>query len=335
MRQRTGIPRNWLAAAIVLLAAALSVSCGSAGANAHSTTTSATLSLTTNSVDFGNVSVGGSKTESITLTNSSASDGPTITVTQLATTGTGFSVKNISLPDDIVPGDSLAISVVFAPKSDGDANGSLAITVAGASDPATVTLSGTGVGSGQLGVSPGTLNFGSVTTGSSKSLTGTLTAGSSSITVSSGSWSGTGYSVSGINFPVTIGAGKSVSYTVTFAPQASGSASGSISFISNASNSPTTEKFSGSGADSTSPSGGPSVSLSWSPSSSSSTAGYYVYRGNTSGGPYSRVTSVLLTATTYNDNSVQSGNTYYYVVTAADSLGNESSDSNEASATVP
>ena len=45
--------------------------------------------------------------------------------------------------------------------------------------------------------------------------------------------------------------------------------------------------------------------------------------------------SSLIAGTSYTDQTVQSGITYYYVTTAVDSLGVESIYSNEAAATVP
>jgi len=76
------------------------------------------------------------------------------------------------------------------------------------------------------------------------------------------------------------------------------------------------------------------VNLSWQPSSSS-VAGYNVYRGAQSAGPFTKINSSLETATVYTDNSVSSGQTYYYVTTAVDSSGVESSHSNVAQAIVP
>ena len=83
---------------------------------------------------------------------------------------------------------------------------------------------------GTLVVSNSTMAFGNVAVGSSTAQTGKITAATSAVTVSSASWNGDGFSVSGITFPVTLKTGQSTSFTVTFAPQASGSASGSISF---------------------------------------------------------------------------------------------------------
>jgi hypothetical protein len=76
------------------------------------------------------------------------------------------------------------------------------------------------------------------------------------------------------------------------------------------------------------------VSLAWSPSTST-VAGYNVYRGTQSAGPYTRLTPVLETATVFTDESVASGATYYYTVTAVDSTGTESQYSNVAQATIP
>ena len=77
------------------------------------------------------------------------------------------------------------------------------------------------------------------------------------------------------------------------------------------------------------------VMLSWTASQSPGIAGYNIYRGTTSGGPYTKINSSLDPNTTYNDTAVQDGVTYYYVTTAVDNQGEESSYSNESSAGVP
>src|SRR6266849_4378758 len=65
------------------------------------------------------------------------------------------------------------------------------------------------VPTGQLAVSPSTLAFGQVAVGQEATKTGTLKAGDARITVASADWSGEGFSVSGMTFPVTIAAGQS------------------------------------------------------------------------------------------------------------------------------
>jgi len=82
------------------------------------------------------------------------------------------------------------------------------------------------------------------------------------------------------------------------------------------------------------PPGSHSVSLTWI-ASTSNVAGYHVYRSASSGGPYSKLTSVPVSATSYTDSSVQAGATYYYVATAVGSANNESGYSVSVKATVP
>jgi hypothetical protein len=186
------------------------------------------------------------------------------------------------------------------------------------------------LGAGQLAATPATLNFGNVAVGSNSVQTGTLTAGASDITVASAAWNGAGYSVSGITFPVTVPATQSVQFTVTFAPETTGSTSGSIAFDSNATNSPTAVTLSGNGTQSSTH----SVALSWDPSTSQ-VIGYNVYRGTVSGGPYRRVNTSIDTTTVYTDSSVQGGQTYYYVTTAVDANNVESGYSNQATSVIP
>jgi fibronectin type 3 domain-containing protein len=106
--------------------------------------------------------------------------------------------------------------------------------------------------------------------------------------------------------------------------------SGSATVTSNATNSPLTISLSGTGVQAVSH----SVTLSWT-ASTSTVVGYNVYRSTVSGGPYTLLTSSPVTGTTFTDTTVQARVTYYYVVTAVDSSGNESAYSNEASVTVP
>jgi hypothetical protein len=77
------------------------------------------------------------------------------------------------------------------------------------------------------------------------------------------------------------------------------------------------------------------VSISWNASTTSGLAGYNVYRGTTSGGPYSRITATPTTALQFTDSAVTAGQTYFYVVTALGGNGVESVTSNEMKVTIP
>jgi hypothetical protein len=174
------------------------------------------------------------------------------------------------------------------------------------------------------------MSFGNVPVGSNAIQKGTLTAGASDITVSAAAGKGQGYSLSGISFPVTLPAGQSVPFTVTFAPQTAGNAPGSIAFNSNATDSPTTEALTGSATEQSQH----SVALSWD-ASTSQVVGYNIYRGVASGGPYTKLNTSANASTAYTDNSVQSRQIYYYVTTAVDSSNVESLYSNQVTASIP
>jgi len=137
------------------------------------------------------------------------------------------------------------------------------------------------------------------------------------------------FTISGLSLPLTLSAGQSASFTVNFKPQSSGAASASGTFSSNAANASVTQALSGTGT----PAPQHSVALSWSPSPSS-VVGYNVYRGITTGGPYSKITS-MNADTTFVDSLVQSGQTYFYVTTAVDGSGRESANSNQTQAVIP
>lgn len=276
-------------------------------------------------LNFGSVPVGGNQTLSDSFTNTG---GSSVTISQVTVAGAGFSSSGLSVPLTLNPGASVTFSGSFAPQSAGSDSGS--ITVVASSGPnLTVALTGTGAAQGQLTLTPTSSNFGNTTVGTSASQTGTLSASGTSVSVSSASLNGAEFSLSGLSLPVTIPAGQSVPFTLTFAPQATGSASAVLSFSSNASNSPT-GNLSGVG---TSPPQH-SVSLSWA-DSGSGIVGYNVYRSSTSGGPYTEINSGLDPSTTYSDNTVAAGQTYYYVATSVQGSGGESAYSNETQAVVP
>ncbi|MDP2923520.1 MAG: hypothetical protein Q8O30_07390, partial [Candidatus Omnitrophota bacterium] len=72
------------------------------------------------------------------------------------------------------------------------------------------------------------------------------------------------------------------------------------------------------------------VDLSWTTNTEPDLAGYNIYRSTTSGLGYAKINASLITTTTYQDTGLINDTTYYYVVTAVDTVGNESEHSNEA-----
>jgi hypothetical protein len=288
--------------------------------------TAGVLSSSDPSLSFGNVAVGNSGTQSETLTNSG---GSSVTISQANVSVNSFRVTGLSLPKTLSPGQSFTFGVAFAPTTGGGATGTISVVSDASNATLTISLAGTATVTGQLAVSPATLNFGNVIVGQSKSLTGTLTASGSSITVTNVGMTTSEFTVSGLSLPLTLSAGQSASFSINFAPQTSGTAAATASFTSNAANPSAVESLTGSGTAAPQH----SVSLSWN-ASSSSVVGYNLYRGTTSGGPFSQI-NVMNASTSYVDNSVQAGQTYFYVTTAVDAGGRESVYSNQAQVVVP
>jgi hypothetical protein len=289
--------------------------------------TPGTIAATQSSLSFGSVQVGSSTAASETVTNTGSSS---VTITQATITGSGFSAPGLDFPLTLTAGQSFTFSTIFAPQTSGTVTGGISV-VSNASNPTlAISLSGTGTAPGQLAVSPSALSFGSVTVGASKTLTGSLSASGASVTISAGAASTSEFALSGVSFPLTIAAGQSAPFTITFTPQASGVASASATFTSNGSNTPATQSLTGTGAAAIQH----QVALSWS-ASTSSVVGYNVYRGTVSAGPYTKINSIADVSTDYTDTSVSAGQTYYYLTTAINSAGVESTYSNEVAATVP
>ncbi|HLW88710.1 MAG TPA: choice-of-anchor D domain-containing protein [Terriglobales bacterium] len=286
-----------------------------------------TLTPTQPSINFGNVQVGNNKSLSETITNTGGSD---VTISQAKATGTGFSVSGIVPPLTLSVGQSITFSVVFTPPSAGSDSGNLAITSNASNSTLNIPLAGIGNPTGTLAVNPTSLNFGSVVVGNSSQKTAQLVASGATVTVSSVNLSNGEFTVSGLSFPVTIPAGQGAQFTVTFTPQSTGAASGTASFVSDASNSPTVLGLSGTGTQAAQH----SVLLNWTASTSPSITGYNIYRGTISGGPYSKIFSMDQN-TDYTDSTVANGTTYYYVTTAVDSNSQESGYSNQAQAVIP
>lgn len=279
------------------------------------------------SLTLGSVTIGSSQSQMLTISNTGGSG---MTVSGATLNGAGYSVSGLTFPYTLAPGASAGLSVVFAPTTTGTNNATLTLA-SNASDPSvSISLTGSGTSaSGTLSVAPASISFGSVNIGSTQSQSGSISASGGSVTLSSTSSSNSAFTLGGLTLPMTLAAGQSVPYTVTFAPTISGTASANISFFTSNSNS-ASESASGSGATIQH-----TVNLWWNASTSASISGYNVYRGASPSGPYSRINPALNTAMSYSDNAVQSGNTYYYVTTAVDASGVESSYSNQATAAVP
>src|SRR5271169_778143 len=125
--------------------------------------TSGQLTASPSSMNFSNVQVGSSQTQSATLTNSGASS---LTVSQATLTGSGFTLSGLVLPLTLSAGQSASFTVMFAPTGSGAASGSIAVTSNGSNPTLSIPLSGTGVTQGALTANPASVGFGNVQDGS-------------------------------------------------------------------------------------------------------------------------------------------------------------------------
>jgi ASPM-SPD-2-Hydin domain-containing protein/Ig-like domain-containing protein len=147
----------FLSGTLLFSAAMLSGCAGVTSAKGGSTTTTASETSTTNqssvapaalsaspaSVAFGNVSVGSSSNQSLTITNSG---GTAATISQASASGTGFSLGGVTLPATLNPGTSATFTATFAPGATGSASGTASFTSAQLSSAYSVSMSGAGVG---------------------------------------------------------------------------------------------------------------------------------------------------------------------------------------------
>ena len=272
-------------------------------------------------VSFGQVAMGTSATVPVVLKNDRSWK---VILSSVQTMGSEFSMSGPTFPLSLDPGQSVTLNVTFSPKSAGMTGTSLFV-----SGPALTAIPLTGTGTtaaaaGQLTITPSPLNFGSVPDGTTATQSISLSAIGSNVTISSSASSSSQFVMNGASFPLTIPAGQSVSFNVAFTPKSSGTASGSLSFTSNASTSGTLESLTGIGtANGTATQY--SVNLSW--NASSDVTGYNVYRSTAANGSYSKINSSVNPNTAYTDSTVVSGQTYYYAATSVNSSGQESARS--------
>ena len=289
----------------------------------------ASISVSPTAVTFGTVAVGGTVSESVTVSNTTASN---ISVTQASTEAKGFTIPGTALPITIAPGQQSTLNIVFSPKTVGAITGTVSVMSSASSAPSTVIVSGTGVSAlTLLDANTPNLNFGNVSAGTAKTLSVDLmNAGNANVTIAQIKVAGGKFAASGLSSGLILAPGQHATLDVTFSSPRSGTIGGSVSVTSNAANSPVIIDLSGAAV----PGSSHSVTLTWQPDPFAA-SGYNVYRSTAASGPYARVNSPDVTATAYTDSSVRVGQVYYYAVTAVGSEGAESSLSDLVSAVIP
>ncbi len=220
--------------------------------------TSVTVSLSPTSLAFGSVIIGSSGSSlSASLHNGTAAS---ITISNVAIIGTNaadFTISSKTCGTSLAASASCSATIQFKPAATGTRTASLRFTDSASNSPQTVALSGTGTAAtGSVTVSPTSLAFGNVVTGSGGSSLGETLHNSTaaSITISNVAITGTNaadFTISSKTCGSSLAASASCTATILFKPAATGTRTATLSFTDSASNSPQTVALSGTGTTAT------------------------------------------------------------------------------------
>ena len=179
------------------------------------------LEVAPDSVLFDPTVIGKSSIQAVTLTNVGDA---AATITSVGVAGPPFSVTGAPPAGALIaPGQSLTVTVTFAPSASGTFHDS--VTFASSTGSLGVPLSGTTVDPGRLDVTPLELNFGEVRVGAGATQSFTASnGGGQRLTITRSKPPSTGVGFSGSPFPegTSLAPGETRTLSVTFRPTANG-----------------------------------------------------------------------------------------------------------------
>ncbi|MBI3365189.1 MAG: putative Ig domain-containing protein, partial [Ignavibacteriae bacterium] len=182
-------------------------------------------------ISFGNVVVGSSKTDSLTVTNTGTSP---LTISLAASNASEFTMFPSS--GNLAVGAIKKFYVTFSPTSVGAKNTTVTFTHDASGSPSDVAIGGIGV-MPMFSVSPTNVYYGNVNVGSTKPDSVTITnIGSSALTVSSVLSNNLQFAVNPSG--VVLSPGDRQKYSVAFTPTSTGTKTGNVTFTHDASGSP-------------------------------------------------------------------------------------------------
>src|SRR3984893_6789112 len=252
---------EWTLLIVSIIASLGAGSCASSGA-APGPTSQSKLVFIPNAVDFSNVVLGQTNTQTIRMSNE---DTNSIQVKSIHVAGTGFSITGLTFPFSLDPHASRTFNIEFAPKSVGPARGTLTIE---SSLVASETFNVKGVGTNALPTlqtNPASINFGDLGVKGTAAQTVTIAnTGNANVTVNQVVLSGAGFGFSELPAHFELAPQQQTSFLVSFHPLAKGAAKGALEFFSKERSTPLTVTLTGHGVDpSPAPSGAHTVTLRW------------------------------------------------------------------------
>jgi hypothetical protein len=189
-------------------------------------------------------------------------------------------------------------------------------------------------GTPELTVNSASVAFGDVKVNSESTQSLVLTSsGSAPVTIATATTSGTGFSQSGVQFPITLFPNQTATLNLVFQPLKAQTATGSLSLQSNSSaGGTTTVSLSGTGVSALY-----QVNLNWNAPAGSKVAieGYNIYRAVSGSSMYQLLNPSVDMGTTYMDSTVQDGTNYDYYVETVDTLGASSVPSDVLTISIP
>jgi hypothetical protein len=186
--------------------------------------------LSASTLSFGSQAVNTtSAAQTVTVTNSG-----TATLNLGTITATGPFTQTNTCNSPVAAGGNCTISVTFTPTTTGSAVGSITLTDNAGNSPQTITLSGNGVPSPSVTLTPLSLTFATSLPVGTTSAAQTVTlsnVGSSSLLITSIAASGDFAAIN--NCPAGLAAGDNCTISVTFTPTAVGNRYGTLSVTDN------------------------------------------------------------------------------------------------------
>jgi len=194
------------------------------------------------SFNFETVGVGQQSTQTLTITNSGAT---ALSISSITTTG-DYSENAENCVTTLQQGASCTAMITFAPTQSGTRTGTASINDNAPASPQVLSLTGVGQSSG-VTLSPTSLDFGSISVGTSSSPMPVTATNNGGVTVTITSITTTSQYTQTNNCGGSIGAGQSCTINVTFTPSQEGTVNGTLTVNDSANNSPQTATLTGVG----------------------------------------------------------------------------------------
>jgi archaellum component FlaF (FlaF/FlaG flagellin family) len=206
------------------------------------------ITVTPNSLAFGDVLINSSSSQDITIENNGTAN---LVISKVSISGGAFTLQNVTTPINVKAGENHTITVQLLPTVIGSYTGTVTLEHNAEGSPSTINLTGTGIAVPRITITPDTLGFGNVLTG--KKMTKFFdirNVGAAPLVVSRFVKKGNDdedFIILDMDFPVTIIPDESTTFYVEFTPSINGEKSAILVIEHNAIDSPDTLYLHGKG----------------------------------------------------------------------------------------